>query len=294
MQLTNKGKNMDGIVIINKPKNCTSHDVVKKVKKIVNEKVGHTGTLDPNATGVLPLLIGKGTQLSKYMVEHDKTYEAILMLGEKRDTADGEGKIIEKQEILSQNLEIENVKKALTKMLGKQQQIPPMYSAIKVNGKKLYEYARCGKNIEVQPRTIEIYNIELIDINTKEKQIKFIVSCSKGTYIRTLCEKIAENLGTIGYMKELKRIKVGKFSIEQAISTEQFEKEPEKNIITIEKFFEDKKSIEISSKKLELFLNGVQLTYNLEDGIYKIYENQKFIGTGIIKEKLLKRDIILV
>lgn len=285
---------MDGIVIINKPKNCTSHDVVKKVKKIVNEKVGHTGTLDPNATGVLPLLIGKGTQLSKYMVEHDKTYEAILMLGEKRDTADGEGKIIEKQEILSQILEIENVKKALTKMLGKQQQIPPMYSAIKVNGKKLYEYARCGKNIEVQPRTIEIYNIELIDINTKEKQIKFIVSCSKGTYIRTLCEKIAENLGTIGYMKELKRIKVGKFSIEQAISTEQFEKEPEKNIITIEKFFEDKKSIEISSKKLELFLNGVQLTYNLEDGIYKIYENQKFIGTGIIKEKLLKRDIILV
>ena len=285
---------MDGIVIINKSKNCTSHDVVKKVKKIVNEKVGHTGTLDPNATGVLPLLIGKGTQLSKYMVEHDKTYEAILMLGEKRDTADGEGKIIEKQEILSQILEIENVKKALTKMLGKQQQIPPMYSAIKVNGKKLYEYARCGKNIEVQPRTIEIYNIELIGINTKEKQIKFIVSCSKGTYIRTLCEKIAENLGTIGYMKELKRIKVGKFSIEQAISTEQFEKEPEKNIITIEKFFEDKKSIEISSKKLELFLNGVQLTYDLEDGIYKIYENQKFIGTGIIKEKLLKRDIILV
>lgn len=285
---------MDGIVIINKPKNCTSHDVVKKVKKIVNEKVGHTGTLDPNATGVLPLLIGKGTQLSKYMIEHDKTYEAILMLGEKRDTADGEGKIIESQEILPQMLEVKNVKKALTKMLGKQQQIPPMYSAIKVNGKKLYEYARCGENIEVQPRTIEIYNIELIDINTKEKQIKFIVSCSKGTYIRTLCEKIAENLGTIGYMKELKRIKVGKFSIEQAISTEQFEKEPEKNIITIEKFFEDKKSIEISSKKLELFLNGVQLTYNLEDGIYKIYENQKFIGTGIIKEKLLKRDIILV
>lgn len=294
MQLTNKGKNMDGIVIINKPKNCTSHDVVKKVKKIVNEKVGHTGTLDPNATGVLPLLIGKGTQLSKYMVEHDKTYEAILMLGEKRDTADGEGKIIEEQEILPQMLEVENVKKALRKMLGKQQQIPPMYSAIKVNGKKLYEYARCGKNIEVQPRTIEIYNIELIGINTKEKQIKFIVSCSKGTYIRTLCEKIAENLGTIGYMKELKRIKVGKFSIEQAISTEQFEKEPEKNIITIEKFFEDKKSIEISSKKLELFLNGVQLTYNLEDGIYKIYENQKFIGTGTVKEKLLKRDIILV
>ena len=285
---------MDGIVIINKPKNCTSHDVVKKVKKIVNEKVGHTGTLDPNATGVLPLLIGKGTQLSKYMVEHDKTYEAILMLGEKRDTADGEGKIIEKQEILSQILEIENVKKALSKLIGKQQQIPPMYSAIKVNGKKLYEYARCGKNIEVQPRTIEIYNIELIGINTKEKQIKFIVSCSKGTYIRTLCEKIAENLGTIGYMKELKRIKVGKFSIEQAISIEQFEKEPEKNIITIEKFFENKKSIEISSKKLELFLNGVQLTYNLEDGIYKIYENQKFIGTGTIKEKLLKRDIILV
>ena len=133
---------MDGIIIINKPKNCTSHDIVRKAKKILNEKVGHTGTLDPNATGVLPLLIGKGTQISKYIINHDKVYEALLQLGTKTDTADVEGKIIEEKTVTERALEKENIEKVLEELTGEQEQIPPMYSAIKVDGKKLYEYAR--------------------------------------------------------------------------------------------------------------------------------------------------------
>ena len=127
---------MDGIIIINKPKNCTSHDIVRKAKKILNEKVGHTGTLDPNATGVLPLLIGKGTQISKYIINHDKVYEAVLQLGTKTDTADVEGKIIEEKTVTERALEKENIEKVLEELTGEQEQIPPMYSAIKINGKK--------------------------------------------------------------------------------------------------------------------------------------------------------------
>ena len=126
---------MNGIIIINKPKGCTSHDIVYKAKRIFNEKVGHTGTLDPNATGVLPLLIGKGTEISKYLINHDKTYEAILQWGEKKDTADSEGKTIEEQNVTSEMLSEVNVKKVLQSFEGHQEQIPPMYSAIKVNGK---------------------------------------------------------------------------------------------------------------------------------------------------------------
>ena len=282
---------MDGIIVINKPKNCTSHDVVRTAKKVINEKVGHTGTLDPNATGVLPLLVGKGTQISKYLINHDKTYEAVLKLGEKRDTADIEGQIIEAKEVQPSNLEKENVEKVLNSLIGKQEQIPPIYSAIKVNGKKLYEYARQGKSVEIEPRTIEIYELELLKIENQE--ITYKVHCSKGTYIRTLCEKIAEKLGTVGYMKELKRTQVGEFKIENSATIEELENNAHKYFITIEKYFENCPQIQLNTKKLQLFLNGVQLTHDLEDGIYTIYNDEKFIGIGTIKNKLLKRDIVV-
>ena len=282
---------MDGIIVINKSKNCTSHDVVRKAKKILNEKVGHTGTLDPNATGVLPLLVGKGTQISKYLMNHDKTYEAVLKLGEKRDTADIEGQIIETREVKPSSLEKGKVEDVLKSLIGKQEQIPPIYSAIKVNGKKLYEYARHGEKVEIQPRSIEIYNLELIKIENQE--ITYKVQCSKGTYIRTLCEQIAEKLETVGYMKELKRTQVGEFIIEKSIPIEELDENIEKYFITIEKYFENCKQIKINAKKLQLFLNGVQLTYELEDGIYTIYNDEKFIGIGTIKNKLLKRDIVI-
>lgn len=284
---------MDGIIIINKPKNCTSHDIVRKAKKAFNEKVGHTGTLDPNATGVLPLLVGKGTQIAKYIINHDKIYEATLKLGEKTDTADVEGVVIETKYIPKESLQIEIVNKVLQSFIGKQEQIPPIYSAIKVNGKKLYEYARRGEHVEIQPRTIEIYNIELIRTDLQNKTIEFRVYCSKGTYIRTLCENIAERLHTIGYMKELNRIKVGEFKIEDSIRIEELEKNIHNNFITIEEYFDKSKSIELDNKRLQLFLNGVQLTWKLEDGVYKVYSDSQFIGIGTIKNSLLKRDIIL-
>lgn len=284
---------MDGIIIINKPKNYTSHDIVRKAKKLLNEKVGHTGTLDPNATGVLPLLIGKGTLLSKYLIEHDKIYEAVLKLGEKTDTADGEGKVLESQNVEQSILKKENIERIFNNLEGKQEQIPPMYSAIKLNGKKLYEYARKGIEVEVKPRTIEIYKLELIKI--EDMEIIFRVSCSKGTYIRTLCEKIAEELGTIGYMKELKRIQVGEFNIKDSITIEELENQEivSNKFITIEKYFSSYENIVLNERKFQLFLNGVQLTYELKDGIYKIYKENGFIGIGTVKNKLLKRDIII-
>ena len=287
---------MDGIIVINKPKGCTSHDIVYKVKKMLNEKVGHTGTLDPMAEGVLPLLIGKGTQCSKYLINHDKKYQVMLQLGVKTGTADSEGKIIEEKNVDEKILEESHIKEILTSFLGKQEQKPPIYSAIKVKGKKLYEYARKGEKVEIPSKTIEIYSINLIKIDKSEKTIEFIVKCSKGTYIRSLCEDIATKLGTIGYMKALKRLEVGNFKIENSLTIEQLKEKIEKDekyIISIEEFFSNKQRIDLNEKILKKFLNGVKLNCKNLDDIYRIYSQNKFIGTGKVEKELLKRDIIL-
>lgn len=291
---------MNGILIINKEKGCTSHDIVYKVKKIFNEKVGHTGTLDPLAEGVLPILIGKGTLCSKYLINHDKKYIVNLALGQKTETADLEGKIIEEKNIPNKSLTQSKIEKVLKSFIGKQQQMPPIYSAIKVNGKKLYEYARKGQNVEIKPREIEIYDIKLINIDAQKKQIQFEVFCGKGTYIRSLCEDIAEKLETVGYMESLKRIQVGDFKIEESSKIQELEENKEdtkyleSKIISVEEIFKNKEKIKLDDKKMQLFLNGVKITQNQENDIYRIYDkNEKFIGIGIIQDKLLKRDIIL-
>lgn len=285
---------MNGIIIINKSKGYTSHDIVAKVKKITGEKVGHTGTLDPLATGVLPLLIGKGTLCSKYLMNHDKTYTVVLKLGIKKSTGDEEGDILQEETVDEELLDESNVKTVLGSFLGEQEQIPPIYSAIKVNGKKLYEYARKGQQVEIEPRKITIYDIKLLKIDKASFEIQFEVSCSKGTYIRSLCEDIAKKMGTIGYMKELQRTKVGAFSIEQATLIENLNEQTiEEYVITIEDLFKDLEMIKLNEKKLQLFLNGVKLSFDLKDGIYKIYHNQQFIGIGIVKDHLLKRDIVI-
>ncbi len=188
----------------------------------------------------------------------------------------------------------------LRSFLGKSKQLPPMYSAIKVNGKKLYEYARKGQSVEIKPREIEIFDINLINIDIDNTHIDFKVHCSKGTYIRSLCEEIAQKLETIGYMEELKRLKVGDFHINDSITVEELERNKEdteflnKHFITFEKHFENNDEIILDDRKLFLFLNGVNLSMNyLVDGIYKIYNNSNFIGIGTVKNSLLKRDIIL-
>lgn len=285
---------MNGILIVNKPLNCTSHDIVYKVKKITKSKVGHTGTLDPMASGVLPLLIGRATLCSKYFVNHDKIYNVQLKLGIKTDTADQEGKILEKAEVDSKILEEKNVKQKLQTFLGKQIQRPPIYSAIKVHGKKLYEYARKNEEVEIPTREITIYEIKLNEINTKNNIINFTVHCSKGTYIRSLCEDIAHKLGTIGYMAGLERTKVGEFSIKNSVNIDELdEKTIEKYIIKIEDVLENFEKINIAETELKKLLNGVKLKKDYSDGIYKIYCKENFIGTGTIKNKFLKRDVII-
>ena len=294
---------MDGIILINKEKGSTSHDVVNKVKHIFNEKVGHTGTLDPNATGLLPILIGKGTKLSAYLINHDKEYEVTLKLGIKTDTADSEGKVINEQNVDNSMMQSEKIVKVLDSFIGKQMQTPPIYSAIKINGKKLYEYARKNIEVEIEPRQIEIFSIQLDEINEDEKIICFTVKCSKGTYIRSLCEDIAERLGTIGYMKELNRVKVGIFDIKNSIKIEELDNNKDnedflkRNLISIEelfiKLYGENNTIFLSDGKLNLFLNGVKLKYSLKNGDYRIYnEKNEFIGIGSIQNSQLKREII--
>lgn len=294
---------MDGIILINKEKGCTSHDIVNKVKHILNEKVGHTGTLDPNATGLLPILVGKGTKLSQFLINHDKEYEVTLKLGQKTDTADSEGNILEEQFVENRILEKANIVNVLNSFIGVQMQYPPMYSAIKVNGKKLYEYARKNIKIDIEPRKIEIYDISLNNIDENENIIEFTVKCSKGTYIRSLCEDIAEKLGTIGYMKELNRTKVGIFDIKDSIKIDELEQNKNnveffnRYLISIEelfiKLYGENNKLVLNEKKLNLFFNGVRLSYDLQDGQYRIYNKDgEFIGTGSIEKKLLKREIV--
>lgn len=284
---------MNGIIIVNKPQGFTSQDVVSKIKKILNiKKAGHTGTLDPMATGVLPVLLGNCTKLSKYLIEHDKTYIATIKFGEKTDTGDSEGKTIETKEINS--FVEEDVTKVFESMIGKQSQIPPMYSAIKVNGKKLYEYARNGESIEVKPREIEIYSLKLISINNNE--LEFEVSSSKGTYIRTLCEDIAEKLGNIGYMKTLCRTKVDRFDISNSYSFESIEKGDYK-IISMEDAMSKYPRIDLPEEKKEIFLNGGRIRINSidkkNDNVYNIYINNTYIGLAKLQNGLIKRDIII-
>lgn len=288
---------MDGILVINKSKGLTSNDIVKKVKRILNTKVGHTGTLDPNATGVLPLLLGNATKISKYLINHDKEYEAVIKLGAKTTTADVEGEIIEEKEVNKEKLKKENIEEVLKSFIGKQQQIPPIYSAIKVNGKKLYEYARQGKEVEIKARNIEIYDLKLLKIDSKNDELTINVKCSKGTYIRSLCEDIAVKLETIGYMKELNRIQVGEFNIKDSVTIEEFkaniENKDYSNIIGIEKIFKEIPEITIKQREYEKYLNGVKIDTDNMDGIYRIYLDNKFSGLGIVENKKLKRDLVI-
>ncbi len=286
---------MDGIIIINKEKNWTSNDVVQKIKGKFHEKVGHTGTLDPLATGVIPVLIGKGTLLSKYLVNHDKEYIATIKLGEKTSTGDLEGDVIEKHNVDDFILEENFVNSKLKNFVGIITQTPPIYSAIKVNGKKLYEYARKGQNIEIPKRNIEIYNIELISISKKEYEIRYKVHCSKGTYIRTLCEDIAKELGTVGFMKDLQRVRVGDFSIDNSLKISEIDSNEklEDNFISIEKFFCNKETIELDDINLKKFLNGVKIHLSKPNNVYRIYFQDRFVGIGEVINNTLKRDIVI-
>ncbi|WP_050635521.1 tRNA pseudouridine(55) synthase TruB [Candidatus Stoquefichus sp. SB1] len=209
---------MDGILLVNKPSGMTSHDVVNKVRKILHtKKVGHCGTLDPDATGVLVLCIGKATKALQFLTSEEKEYIATLSLGEATDTYDSSGTVVETKTFEGVN----DVEATLKSFLGPQKQMPPIYSAIKVNGKKLYEYARNHEEVKIEPRDIVIQSIELLQ--QEKNTITFKVQCSKGTYIRSLCVDIAKKLGYPGHMSKLVRSQSGHFRLDDCVTLEEIE-----------------------------------------------------------------------
>lgn len=210
---------LDGVLNIYKEKGYTSHDVVAKMRGILKQKkIGHTGTLDPDAEGVLPVCLGQATRLCDMLVEHDKTYKAVMLLGTETDTQDISGRILEEKQV---NCTEEQAKDCIAGYMGTYNQVPPMYSAVKVDGKKLYELARQGKEVERKARQVTIYHIGIEEI--KLPRVVMTVKCSKGTYIRTLCHDIGRQLGCGGCMESLTRTQTGQFKIEDSIRLSQLE-----------------------------------------------------------------------
>lgn len=208
-----------GIINIYKEKGYTSHDVVAKLRRIVNQKkIGHTGTLDPDAEGVLPVCFGKGTKLCDLLTDKDKIYEAVLVLGKETDTQDTSGIVLNEYEVKASEAEVQE---AILSFIGEYAQVPPMYSALKVNGKKLYELARAGIEVERKARNVQIMDIQILEIDLPK--IRMRVSCSKGTYIRTLMYDIGRKLGCGGCMDTLLRTQVGTFSIQDSYRLDEIE-----------------------------------------------------------------------
>ena len=260
---------MDGIINVRKEKGFTSFDVVAKLRGILKmKKIGHTGTLDPDAEGVLPVCIGKATRVCDLLTDKDKVYEAVMLLGKETDTQDMTGTILKESEV---NLSIEEVKQCSESFVGEYAQIPPMYSALKVNGKKLYELAREGKTVERKPRPVHFYEIEILDIDFP--LVRFRVTCSKGTYIRTLCHDIGEKLGCGAAMETLLRTKVGRFTLDDAITLAQTEEavrsgEIEQRILGIEEILAEYPRVCCREEGDRLLANGnplVQALVNAEE-----------------------------
>ena len=279
----------NGILNIDKPQCITSHDVVDAIRKIFpNQKVGHTGTLDPLATGVLPICIGEATKLSEKLVSETKKYSVKMLLGVETDTYDITGRIIFASVVNKDEIYI---KERIKRFVGKQQQIPPKYSAIKVEGKRLYQYAREDKDVEIKPRDIEIFSIDNIKIDLESKEVAFDVECSKGTYIRSLVNDIGKKIGCGATMTELRRTQTGNFKIEDSIPLYDFLKldylDMLDKIITIEEYYEENKKITLSDEELNRFLNGVLIDVQSSNQIVRVYNKGKYIGLGTVEDKKL-------
>lgn len=288
---------MNGVIIIDKPIGITSFDVIRRIKKLTNiKKIGHTGTLDPLASGVLPVCIGKATKLSNYLMSERKKYRAELKLGITTDTYDREGKVTSQCDF---SLDEEIVRDTIKSFIGEIPQIPPMFSALKVNGKKLYELARKGIEVERKARNITIYNLEIIDMNLP--YVTFDVECSKGTYIRSLCFDIGEKLNVGGSMWNLRRLASGHFHINHSIPLEKVSKDNvSEYLISTEDIFslEGYDKVKVNEKIEGLLSNGVKITneYLLmqfsSQKRYMIFNrNNKFMGLAFKDNEGLKMEI---
>lgn len=281
---------MDGILNINKPVGITSFDAVRKVRSILKiKRVGHTGTLDPGASGVLPICIGGATKFVDYIMEGKKTYIAELRLGITTDTYDKYGKVVSESHV---ELDKEQIINVIMNFVGDIEQIPPMYSAIKVNGKRLYELARKGIEVERKSRSITIYSIDILNFNLP--YIKLKIQCSKGTYIRSLCYDIGKKLGCGGTMWSLERTHTGEFDISDSIPVLELSTEKIFNNLTpVDRALNKYPPVYIEDNFKKKILNGVIIKDNdflnsiNEDRLYRVYvDKNKFIGIGINKKNI--------
>lgn len=271
---------MNGVIVLNKPKGKTSHDMVYACRRLFKiRRVGHTGTLDPNATGVLPICIGNATKAAGYITDSKKRYTAQLILGAKTDTLDSSGKVLKTVRV---DITKEQLYDACKKFVGDIEQIPPMYSAIKIDGKKLYELAREGKSVERKPRNVTIYSIDVDEVDLENNSATLTVECSKGTYIRTLCDDIGEYLGCYAHMGELIRTYSGGFDISKSYTIDELEKMSEEGIllsalIKTDEVFSDYEAVVLDENETKKVKNGVALIKRqFEDGrLYRVYDYEK-------------------
>ena len=277
---------MNGIVIVDKPQGWTSQDVTARLRRVFNtRRIGHGGTLDPMATGVLPVFVGRATRGVEFFEHAEKTYETVLQLGLTTDTEDTSGTVLSQQEV---NISEEDFLRILPKFRGEIQQIPPMYSALKVNGQKLYDLARKGQTVERQPRPITIHELELLEFSGHQARLR--VRCSKGTYIRTLCKDIGEALGCGGCMAKLRRITAGEYTIEEAVPLQQLldSGTPEQYLRSVDSMFRNYGSVTLTEKQEQRCRNGNAFTLKIADGTYRVYSKTgdflalSKVGNGIM------------
>ena len=290
-----------GVINIHKEKGYTSHDVVAKLRGIVGQKkIGHTGTLDPDATGVLPVCLGKATKLCDMLTDKNKTYETVMLLGKTTDTQDVSGEVLSEAD--TSQLSEDMVQEAVLSFVGDYMQVPPMYSALKVNGKKLYELAREGIVIERKARPVTILDIQIIEMNLP--RVRMEVSCSKGTYIRTLCNDIGEKLGCGGCMEELVRTRVSRFELKDSLTLDEVRTLKEEGrledvLVPIDQMFDAYETVLLKEEYISLIYNGnvffpkhMKNFVELTDGkMVRVYDNQgQFIAIyKFDKEKYLFR-----
>ncbi|NOQ62990.1 MAG: tRNA pseudouridine(55) synthase TruB [Methyloprofundus sp.] len=282
-----KGLDIHGIVLLDKRQGISSNKALQEVKRLYNaNKAGHTGSLDPLATGLLPICLGEGTKVSAYMLADDKRYQTVIQLGVMTETGDVEGAVIAEKPV--PEISPEQLAECLQSFVGEIEQVPPMYSALKHKGKKLYELARAGITVERKARKITIYAIECLGF--KDNLLTLDVQCSKGTYIRTLAEDIGHTLGCGGTVKELRRTAAGKFALENSLSIEQLQSLKEtdalqQRLISVDEPLDFMPAIHISQTDADLVLQGQRIAAPEEQtdlGLCRLYHQQKFLGLGEI------------
>ena len=277
---------MNGIVIVDKPQGWTSQDVVSKLRGVFGtRRIGHGGTLDPMATGVLPVFVGRATRGVEFFEHADKTYEAVLQLGIHTDTEDTTGTVLEEKPV---NVTKEQLLAVLEQFRGEIDQIPPMYSALKVNGQKLYDLARQGKEVERKSRKITIFRLECLDF--AGTSVKLLVHCSKGTYIRTLCKDIGETLGCGGCMAALRRVQAGEYTIAQAVSMEELveTKSPESYLAPVDSLFFGYEKVVLTPNQEKRCRNGNSFSVILPAGQYRAYsQSGEFLMLSQVQDGIM-------